>query len=160
MLTIRLLRTGKKHQPSYKIVVTDKRNAPAGGRFVEEIGNYDPKTKLRNIKKERALYWISVGAQPSDTVHNMLVSDKVIDEPKRKIFFVKPEPAPVEVKEEVKAQPVAEVKPEPVAETPAEEVKAEEIAETPTEVVAEAPAEEAKVEEVAETPAEEEKTAA
>lgn len=173
MLTIRLLRTGKKHQPSYKIVVTDKRNAPAGGRFVEEIGNYDPKTKLRNIKKERALYWISVGAQPSDTVHNMLVSDKVIDEPKRKIFFVKPEPAPVEVKEEVKAQPVAEVKPEPVAETPAEEVKAEEVAETPveevqpeqvaetpTEVVAEAPAEEAKVEEVAETPAEEEKTAA
>lgn len=132
MLTIRLLRIGKKHQPSYKIVVTDKRRAPAGGRFVEEIGNYDPKTKTRNIKKDRAQYWISVGAQPSDTVHNMLVSDKVIDQPKRKIFFVKPEP---------KAE-------EPKVEAKVEEKKEEVVAETPTETAAEAP-----VETTPETPA-------
>ncbi|MCK9578234.1 30S ribosomal protein S16 [bacterium] len=142
MLTIRLLRIGKKHQPSYKIVVTDKRRAPAGGRFVEEIGNYDPKTKTRNIKKDRAQYWISVGAQPSDTVHNMLVSEKVIDQPKRKIFFVKPEPKAEEPKVEAK---VEEKKEEVVAEeTVAEEVATEEApAETPAEEVAtETPAEE------------------
>jgi small subunit ribosomal protein S16 len=138
MLTIRLLRIGKKHQPSYKIVVTDKRRAPAGGRFVEEIGNYDPKSKTRNINKERAQYWVSVGAQPSDTVHNMLVNDKVIDQPKRKIYFVKPEP---------KAEPIKEVKKEtaPVA----EEVKIEE-APASEEVVAEIPAEEPTAEPTAE----------
>jgi len=139
MLTIRLLRIGKKHQPSYKIVVTDKRRAPAGGRFVEEIGNYDPKTKTRNIKKDRAQYWISVGAQPSDTVHNMLVSDKVIDQPKRKIYFVKPEPKVEEPKAEAK---VEEKKEEVVAETPA-----------PAETVAEAPAEAPAPEAATETPA-------
>jgi len=149
MLTIRLLRIGKKHQPSYKIVVTDKRRAPAGGRFVEEIGSYDPKTKTRNIKKDRAQYWVSVGAQPSDTVHNMLVSDKVIDQPKRKIYFVKPEPKAEEPKEEKKKEEV-------VAEAPAKEAVAEE---TPTEVPAETPAEETPAEVVeepaVETPAEE-----
>lgn len=121
MLTIRLLRIGKKHQPSYKIVVTDRRNAPAGGRFVEEIGNYDPRTKQRNIKKERAAYWLSVGAQASDTVHNMLVSEKVIEQPKRKLFFVKPEPTPVVVAEP-KVAAVVEPKVEAVVEeTPAAE---------------------------------------
>jgi small subunit ribosomal protein S16 len=160
MLTIRLLRTGKKHQPSYKIVVTDKRNAPAGGRFVEEIGNYDPKTKVRNIKKERAQYWISVGAQPSDTVHNMLVSDKVIDQPKRKIFFVKPEPAPVAepVKAEAPAAVPAKVEApveEPAIEAPVEEPAIEAPVEEPAiEAPAEEPAIEAPAEEVA-APAEE-----
>jgi len=134
MLTIRLLRIGKKHQPSYKIVVTDKRRAPAGGRFVEEIGSYDPKTKTRIIKKERAQYWVSVGAQPSDTVHNMLVSDKVIDQPKRKIFFVKPEPKPEPVKEEKKEAPAV------VAEAPSEEAVAEIPAEEPTAETTETPA--------------------
>ncbi len=170
MLTIRLLRTGKKHQPSYKIVVTDKRNAPAGGRFVEEIGNYDPKTKLRNIKKERALYWISVGAQPSDTVHNMLVSEKVIDQPKRKKIFTKPEPALVEEKKPEVAEAKTETPKEETVKT--EEVVAEEQAiEEPVaeetvkteEVVTEEPvAEEVKKEEVVveEVTSEEEKTEA
>ncbi|MFA5080414.1 MAG: 30S ribosomal protein S16 [Candidatus Paceibacterota bacterium] len=130
MLTIRLLRIGKKHQPSYKIVVTDRRRAPAGGRFVEEIGSYDPKSKQRNINKERAQYWVSVGAQPSDTVHNMLVTDKILNEPKRKIYFVKPEPkaepkeakkeTPIAVAEEVKTEEIAteEATPETTAEIP------------------------------------------
>ncbi|MCK9393757.1 MAG: 30S ribosomal protein S16 [Candidatus Paceibacterota bacterium] len=138
MLTIRLLRIGKKHQPSYKIVVTDKRRAPAGGRFVEEIGSYDPKSKQRNIKKDRAQYWVSVGAQPSDTVHNMLVSDKVIDQPKRKIYFVKPEPKPEPVKEIQKEAPVAVAEEVKIEEAPAEIVE-EPIIETPAETPAEEP---------------------
>lgn len=138
MLTIRLLRIGKKHQPSYKIVVTDRRRAPAGGRFVEEIGNYNPKDKQRNINKERALYWISVGAQPSDTVHNMLVSDKILNEAKRKIYFKKPEPKPEPEKK----------KEEKVEEAVSEEVKAEE--KTEEAKIEETPAEEPKVEEATE----------
>ena len=79
MLVIRLLRIGKKHQPSYKIVVTDKRNAPKGGRFVDEVGSWNPLTKQRILKKEKIKEWISKGAQVSDTVHNMLVAEKIIE---------------------------------------------------------------------------------
>ena len=110
MLTIRLLRTGKKNQPSYKVVITDKKNPPQGGRFVEEVGFYNPKTKEKNFAKDRITYWLSVGAQASDTVHNMLVNEKIIDQPKRQIIFTK------KATEEVKAETSA----------PAEEPKAEE----------------------------------
>jgi len=79
MLVIRLFRIGKKNQPSFKIVVTDKRNPVRGGRFVEEIGFYNPLKKERKINAVRAKYWISVGAQPSDTVHNMFLSEKIIE---------------------------------------------------------------------------------
>jgi small subunit ribosomal protein S16 len=79
MLNIRLFRVGKKNQPAYKIVVTDKRNAASRGRFVEEVGFYNPLTKQRNMKGDRVKYWMSVGAKPSDTVHNMLVTDNIIE---------------------------------------------------------------------------------
>ena len=79
MLTIRLFRTGRRNQPSFKIVVTDKLRSSTRGRFVEEVGIYNPLTKQRNLKGDRVKYWISVGAKPSDTVHNMLVADKVIE---------------------------------------------------------------------------------
>ncbi|MEK7482504.1 MAG: 30S ribosomal protein S16 [Patescibacteria group bacterium] len=79
MLMIRLLRVGKKHQPLFKIVVTDKRNSARGGRSNEEVGFWDPVKKTRTLKKERILHWLSKGAQPSDTVHNMLVAEKIIE---------------------------------------------------------------------------------
>ena len=121
MLTIRLLRTGKKNQPSYKVVVTDKKNPPQGGRFVEEVGFYNPKTKEKNFAKDRITYWLSVGAQASDTVHNMLVNEKIINQPKRQIIFTKK--ATEKVKSETPA-PAEEPKPEEPA--PAEEPKPEE----------------------------------
>ncbi len=73
MLRIRLARTGKKRQPSYRVVVADKR-ARRDGRVVERIGFYNP---LRDpaeyrIKEDRALHWLSVGAQPSDAVRHLL----------------------------------------------------------------------------------------
>lgn len=121
MLTIRLLRTGKKNQPSYKVVVTDRKNPPQGGKFVEEVGFFNPKTKEKTFKKERVAYWLSVGAQASDTVHNMLVNEKVIDQPKRKIFFVKKAVVVEEPKAEPKkAETVVETTAEPVAEPTAE----------------------------------------
>ncbi len=78
MLVIRFLRRGKKNQPFFRIVVTDKRNPPQGGRFLEILGFYNPLTKEKKVKTERVKYWLSVGAQPSDTVYNLLISEGVI----------------------------------------------------------------------------------
>ena len=54
MLRIRLFRIGKKHQPSFKIVVVDKKRAPKGGRFVDELGFINPLTKEKSVDKEKA----------------------------------------------------------------------------------------------------------
>jgi small subunit ribosomal protein S16 len=78
MLRIRFLRKGRKKQPFYKIVVTDKNNPPASGRFVEDVGFYDPLTKDCNINGERVIYWMEKGAQPSDVVRNLLIKKEII----------------------------------------------------------------------------------
>ena len=77
MLVIRLSRTGKKKQPSYRIVVIDKRR-PRDGRFVEIVGTYDPLKKPAAIRlnAERIQYWMGCGAQPSDTVRSFLRGQK------------------------------------------------------------------------------------
>jgi len=79
MLRIRFFRTGKKHQPSYRIVVTDKKNPPRGGRFVDEVGFWNPVTKEKKVDGEKIKYWISKGAQASDSVYNLLVSEGVVE---------------------------------------------------------------------------------
>lgn len=73
MLRIRLSRTGKKRQPSYRVVVAEK-EAKRDGRVVERIGHYNPLTHPAEfrIDEDRALYWLSVGAQPSDAVRVLL----------------------------------------------------------------------------------------
>jgi len=89
MLTIRLTRKGKKNQPFFKVVVIDKRRSSKGGRAVEDLGYVNPLTKKRSLKKERILYWISKGAQPSASIHNMLVSEKIIDAKKIHVSRIK-----------------------------------------------------------------------
>lgn len=79
MLVIRLFRIGKKNQPLFKIIITDKRKPPRGGKFVEEVGFWNPLKKEKVLKAERIKYWISVGAKPSDTVYNLLVSEKIVE---------------------------------------------------------------------------------
>ena len=73
MVKIRLRRMGAKKAPFYRIVVADSR-CPRDGRFSEEIGTYDPMAEGENIKidLERAKYWISNGAQPTETVRGLL----------------------------------------------------------------------------------------
>jgi small subunit ribosomal protein S16 len=73
MVRIRLRRVGGKKQPSYRVVVADSRS-PRDGRFVEVIGFYNPRTEpeTATIKEERALHWLSVGAQPSRAVVRLL----------------------------------------------------------------------------------------
>ena len=83
MLKIRMQRTGRINQPSYRIIVTEHARSPKTGSFVEQVGTYDPQSKQRNLKEDRIKYWISVGAQPSITVHNMLVSLKLLDAKKK-----------------------------------------------------------------------------
>ena len=100
MLTIRFLRTSKKNQPFFRIVVTDKNNPPRGGNFLEILGFYNPLTKEKNLKAERIKYWIGVGAQPSDSIHNLLVSEKIIEG--KKVDVHKKAKKTEENKEEVK----------------------------------------------------------
>ena len=73
MVKIRLRRMGAKKQPSYRVVVADSRS-PRDGRFIEIIGFYNPRTEpeTTKIKEDRALYWLSVGAQPSEPVARLL----------------------------------------------------------------------------------------
>lgn len=80
MVRIRLRRMGKKKAPTYRIVVADARS-PRDGKFIEIIGNYAPtrQPKLLNIDGERARYWLSVGAQPSDTVAYLLKKAGVVE---------------------------------------------------------------------------------
>jgi small subunit ribosomal protein S16 len=70
---IRLTRTGKKKQPTYRVVVADGR-APRDGRYIEQIGRYDPRPdpSVVEIDQERAAYWLEHGAQPSDPVRRLL----------------------------------------------------------------------------------------
>lgn len=73
MVKIRLMRVGKKKQPSYRVVVSDARS-PRDGRIIEAIGNYRPREEPSGIAidSDRALYWLERGAQPSNTVRNLL----------------------------------------------------------------------------------------
>lgn len=81
MLRIRLSRVGRKHDPSYRMIVTEKGRAPQTGNYVEQVGTYDARSDEHSLKDERISYWLSVGAQPSDTVHNLLVKAGILDAP-------------------------------------------------------------------------------
>lgn len=80
MLRIRLSRTGKKKQPSYRVVVADI-ESKRDGRIVERLGHFNPLTDPGEylIKEDRALYWLSVGAQPTDAVRRLLEAQGTMD---------------------------------------------------------------------------------
>jgi small subunit ribosomal protein S16 len=86
MLRIKLSRVGKRKQPSYRILVTERQRDP-WGKFIENVGTYNPLTNPATIKlnEERIKHWLSVGAQPTDTVHNMLVSAGIVNDKKRNV---------------------------------------------------------------------------
>jgi small subunit ribosomal protein S16 len=102
MLAIKLQRIGKKHQPSYRLVVAVKKSkmiAPP----VEDLGSYSSFTKAGNFKKDRITYWIGVGAQPTLTVHNLLVAQGVLSSKKLPVKMKKAVVAPAEPAKEVVA---------------------------------------------------------
>lgn len=124
MLTIRLTRKGKKNQPFFRLIVTDKRNSPKGGRPVEILGYVDPLTKKKSFEKERILYWLSKGAKPSATVHNLLVQEKVIEGKKINVSKINKSKLAKMAAEKAKVTPASDSieTPAPV-ETPVEPVQ-------------------------------------
>lgn len=84
MLAIKLRRTGKKRQASFRIVVTEKRSK-LQGRFIEDLGWLDPRTNAIEVNGERVLFWIKSGAQPTDTAYNLLVKKGVVKGKKRPV---------------------------------------------------------------------------
>lgn len=87
MLTIRLSRVGKNKQPSYRLIVSEKARDP-WGKYLENVGFYNPRSNPPEIKfnADRIKYWMSKGAQLSDTVNNLLIGQKIISGDKRKII--------------------------------------------------------------------------
>ena len=119
MLMIRLQRVGRKHEPTFRIVVTDKQNGPKSGKSLEVVGSYDSRrAEKAEFKADRIKEWMSKGAKLSGTIHNLLVSRKVIEGKKINVLPKKKpiKPAPTEAsgeeakkeekKEEVKAEEV------------------------------------------------------
>lgn len=176
MVKIRLRRVGAKKQPSFRVVVADQR-AARDGPFIEKIGVYNPRTEPETLRidEARALYWLSVGAQPTESAARLLRTTGTMARFKRLKAgesledLVAEAEAEAEAAEEGEEEPVAEAEaappeaeaeageeeaPEEAEEEPAEEpVEAEEEGETASEEPEEA-AEESAEEESEETPVE------
>ena len=140
---MRLQRIGRKNNPAYRVIVTDSRNAPSRGRHVDLIGSYEPLKGRFQIDAEKAKKWLSQGVQPSDTIYNFLVSEKIIEGKKKNVL---PKKSPIIDEAKLKAEAEAKAKAE--AEAAAAAQAAKEAAEAPgeeavAEVSAEAPKEEA-----------------
>jgi small subunit ribosomal protein S16 len=110
-VSIRLRREGALNRPYYKVVVADSRS-PRDGKFIEIIGTYDPKKTGHNstLKMDRIEYWISKGAQPSDTVRSLIKKNRQ-----------QPANAPTENAPEQAAAPIEEARAEEPAAAPVAE---------------------------------------
>lgn len=105
MLKIRLQRTGRKHENTFRIVLTDSKNSTKSGRYKETLGSYDPrKENSAQIQTDRIKYWLSVGAKATGTVHNLLLSNKVIE---GKRVNVLPRKSPPKKEENENKQPTS-----------------------------------------------------
>ncbi len=122
MIIVRLQRVGRKNDPSFRVIVVDSRRAAKTGDYLEMVGSYDPRTDRVELKAERIKHWMKEGAQVSDTLHNLLVSQKIIEGKKINVLPKKTVPKKEEVKEEAAA------KEEPAAAAEAAEAVAEEAA--------------------------------
>lgn len=107
MLKIRLQRTGRKHETTFRVLLTDSKNSTKTGKFLEVLGSYDPRkdSKTMVLKTDRIKHWLSVGAQASGTVHNLLISAKVIEGKKVNVLPKKTYTAPVVEKVEMPTEP-------------------------------------------------------
>jgi len=101
MLKIRLQRIGRKNDPSFRAVLTDSKNSTKSGKFLEILGTYDPKAGQRNLNTDRIKFWMGKGAKCSDTLHNFLIHDKVIEGKKKNVL---PKKKPTVKRKELKAK--------------------------------------------------------
>ncbi len=96
MLTIRLTRVGKKKDGSFRVIVVESKRKVQPGNYLEMVGSYDPRVNKVELKAERIKHWMSMGATVSDTVHNLLVSNKIIDAKKINVLPKKTVAKPAE----------------------------------------------------------------
>lgn len=118
MLKIRLMRIGKKGQAYFRVVVQEQRSKNKG-KYLDDLGSWNPHQNIFNVKEERARHWLANGAKPTDTVHNFLVDKGILSGPKVK----KVRPKKKETEEKAAETPSA---------VPAEAQTAEKPAEQPT----------------------------
>jgi small subunit ribosomal protein S16 len=137
MLKIRLQRVGRKHEPTFRVVLTDSKNSAKSGRFHEILGFYDPRKKNEEIKGERVTEWMKKGAQVSDTVYNLLITHKIIEGKKKNVL---PRKAPYKTEAKLAEEKAAADKAEAAR---LEEEKAKEEAAAAAEAEKAAPVEEA-----------------
>jgi len=178
MLKIRLQRVGRKNDSSFRVVVTDSKRGPKSGDNVELLGSYSPHSNDIQIDGDRVKHWMSVGAQVSDTMRNLLIREKIIEgkkvnvlpkknpivkeatEEEKKAEEAKEETSQEKVEEGTPKEEVKEETPTKEEETPKEEPKVEEKKEeTPTEPEVPKEEKQEEVKEEKETPKEEEKKA-
>src|SRR6185369_15279593 len=121
MLMIRLQRTGRKHEPTFRVVLTDSKNGPKSGKYLKNLGWYDTriKNKPEQMDTEAIKKWVSQGAQLSVTLHNYLVSNKVITG--KKINALPKKTVQKKAEEAAPATATAAPAAAPAAETPAPE---------------------------------------
>ncbi len=79
MLTIRLQRVGRKNDPSFRVVAVESKRKTKAGNYLELLGSYDARSNRVDLKADRIKHWMGTGATVSETVHNLLVSNKIID---------------------------------------------------------------------------------
>lgn len=108
MLAIKFRPVGKPKQISYRVVVQEKKSK-LKGRFIEDLGFYNPHSNQKSLKENRIEHWLSVGAQPTDTVYNLLVSLGIVKGKKRPVHSRKK--GGEEAVAPVAAVPVAEATP-------------------------------------------------
>ena len=110
MLIIRLQRTGRKHEPTFRVVLTESKNGPKSGKYLKNLGWYDSrqKNKADQLDIEAIKHWISQGVQVSPTLHNFLVARKVITGKKINVL-----PKKYPIKKEAEAVKPAEAVPAP-----------------------------------------------
>jgi len=147
MLMIRLQRIARRHDPQFRVVLTDSRRGPKSGNFKEILGSYNAKSGDIQLNAERITHWIGFGAQTSGTVHNFLVSKGIIKADKINVLPKKTPIISEKPEEEAAVEEAKEtIATEEVAEAPVEETK-EEAPTEPEEAKEEVPAEEEKKEE-------------
>ncbi|HVZ76312.1 MAG TPA: 30S ribosomal protein S16 [Candidatus Paceibacterota bacterium] len=116
MLTIRLQRRGRTNDPSFRVILVESKRAAKTGNFQEVLGSYDPRVDRIDLKVDRIKHWLGMGVTVSDTVHNILINQKIIEGKKINVL-----PKKTVAKAEVPAEaPSAE------AAVPAEEAPAQE----------------------------------
>lgn len=148
MLIIRLQRVGRKNDPSFRVVVVDSKYGPQSGKWLELLGSYNARQKTTTLNAERIKHWISKGAKLSDTMHNMLISQKVIEGKKINVLSRK---SPIVAEDSATMKDA-----EPSASSTGEEAKEGKEGEAPPEAQTEAKTEEEapKTEEAPTAPAE------